>query len=168
LIHLAITLGFALLPLNNPTTVRPTIPSTLNTVVAVKIQRIEPVAVIQPLETVITEKLSPIAPKVETPVIATPVASGSHTDWMLAAGISPSDFAYVDYIVGHESGWRYNASNPSGAYGLCQSLPASKMASAGSDYLTNPVTQLRWCSSYAAGKGGWGASYNLWTSQRWW
>lgn len=96
---------------------------------------------------------------------------GSHEDWMAAAGIAASDYGYVDYIVSHEGGWGgvqvYNRGG-SGAYGLCQSLPGNKMASAGTDWATNPVTQLRWCASYAAGKGGWRASYLLWISQQWW
>ena len=60
-----------------------------------------------------------------------------------------------------ESGWRWNALNPSsGAYGIPQSLPASKMASAGSDWQTNPVTQMRWGlayirSVYGAPSGAW-------------
>ncbi len=95
--------------------------------------------------------------------------STDKTEVMAAAGISPSDYPYVDYIIRHESGWRPLAANASsGAYGLCQALPGSKMASAGADWATNPVTQLRWCSSYAAGKGGWAASYNLWVTQHWW
>jgi hypothetical protein len=47
-----------------------------------------------------------------------------------------------------ESGWRYNAENASGAYGIPQSLPGSKMASAGSDWLTNPRTQIKWGLGY--------------------
>lgn len=86
---------------------------------------------------------------------------------MAAAGISPSDYPYVDYIVSRESGWRANASNGR-TWGLCQAFPGSKMASAGADWQTNPVTQLRWCSGYAAGKGGWAASYDLWVSKGWW
>ncbi len=99
-----------------------------------------------------------------------PAVSGTHEDWMRAAGIAESDFQYVDYIVVHESGWRVSASNPSsGAYGLCQSLPASKMASAGSDYLTNPVTQLRWCHQYAQSRyKGWYGSYQAWLQKHWW
>jgi hypothetical protein len=54
-----------------------------------------------------------------------------------------------------ESGWRTNADNPSsGAYGIPQSLPASKMAAAGSDYLTNPRTQITWGLDYIAGTYG--------------
>lgn len=88
---------------------------------------------------------------------------------MAAAGISPSDYAYVDYIISKESRWRPGALNSgSGAYGLCQSLPASKMASAGADYLTNPVTQLRWCSGYSSRYGGWQGAYNAWLDQGWW
>jgi hypothetical protein len=47
-----------------------------------------------------------------------------------------------------ESGWITDAENPSGAYGIPQALPASKMASAGSDYLTNPATQIKWGLGY--------------------
>jgi hypothetical protein len=47
-----------------------------------------------------------------------------------------------------ESGWIYDAENPSGAYGIPQALPASKMASAGADYLTDPTTQIRWGLGY--------------------
>jgi hypothetical protein len=48
-----------------------------------------------------------------------------------------------------ESGWNAHAHNPSsGAHGIPQSLPASKMASAGADYYTNPATQIRWGLGY--------------------
>jgi hypothetical protein len=48
-----------------------------------------------------------------------------------------------------ESGWRWNADNPSsGAYGIPQSLPADKMASAGADWRTNAATQMRWGMAY--------------------
>lgn len=48
-----------------------------------------------------------------------------------------------------ESGWRWNAKNPSsGAYGIPQALPASKMASAGSDWKTNATTQIKWGEGY--------------------
>jgi uncharacterized protein YabE (DUF348 family) len=86
---------------------------------------------------------------------------------MAAAGIAESDYPYVDYIVSRESGWRANATNGR-TWGLCQALPGSKMASAGADWETNPVTQLRWCAGYAAGKGGWAASYEFWLRNHWW
>lgn len=96
--------------------------------------------------------------------------SGSKADWMRAAGISDGDFGYVDYIVSHESGWDYHAVNrSSGAYGLPQSLPAGKLASAGADWRDNPVTQLRWANNYAVGRyGSWEAAYHFWTVNHWW
>lgn len=90
---------------------------------------------------------------------------------MRAAGVAESDFGYVDYIISRESGWGYTKWNysGSGAYGLCQALPASKMASAGADYMTNPVTQLRWCSGYAVGRyGSWAGAYEFWIKKHWW
>ena len=96
--------------------------------------------------------------------------SGSKADWMRAAGISDSDFGYVDYIISHESGWNYHAVNrSSGAYGLPQSLPAGKLASAGADWRDNPVTQLRWAHNYAVGRyGSWGGAYRFWVTNHWW
>ena len=96
--------------------------------------------------------------------------SGSKADWMRAAGISDADFGYVDYIISHESGWNYHAVNrSSGAYGLPQSLPAGKLASAGADWRDNPVTQLRWAHNYAVGRyGSWEAAYYFWTVNHWW
>jgi uncharacterized protein YabE (DUF348 family) len=89
---------------------------------------------------------------------------------MAAAGIARSDYPYVNYIVSRESGWNAAARNASsGAYGLCQALPGSKMGSAGSDWATNPVTQLKWCSGYATGRyGSWAAAYNFWLKNHWW
>ena len=104
-----------------------------------------------------------------TPPPATQV-TGTKTDWMRAAGIAESDWPYVDYIISHESGWNPNAVNASsGAHGLPQALPGGKMASAGEDWATNPVTQLKWASGYAVSRyGSWAAAYNAWRSQNWW
>lgn len=96
---------------------------------------------------------------------------GSHTDWMAAAGIAASDYDYASYIIDHESGWGVTKSNygGSGAYGLGQALPASKMAKFGSDYLTNPITQLRWANAYAIGSyGSWANAYNHWIQRHVW
>lgn len=88
---------------------------------------------------------------------------------MARAGIAPGDYQYADYIISHESGWRPNAGSPSGPYGLCQAYPGSKMASAGADWQTNPVTQLRWCHGYAMSRyGSWAAAYNHWVASRNW
>ena len=70
-------------------------------------------------------------------------------------GWSPSTyFSCLNNIWTRESGWNYRAENASGAYGIPQALPASKMASAGSDYLTNPKTQIIWGLGYIQGRYG--------------
>ena len=87
---------------------------------------------------------------------------------MAAAGIKQSDYPYVDYIVTRESGWRVQATNGS-TWGLCQALPGSKMATAGADWQTNPVTQLKWCNGYAIQRfGSWAAAYNYWLAHHYW
>ena len=111
------------------------------------------------------------AKPVETPAPQpTPQIPSTHEEMMTAAGISPSDFTYVDYIVSHESSWNSFAQEPTtGAFGLCQALPAIKLASAGDDWQTNPVTQLKWCTQYATSRyGSWAGAYSTWVSQRWW
>lgn len=115
----------------------------------------------------LNKKLEVLAP---AEIVDAPNVSGSHTDWMNEAGISSDDYKYVNYIVSQESGWNYKAENAySGAYGLCQALPGSKMNSAGSDWATNPVTQLKWCDGYATGRyGSWEEAYNFWISNHWW
>ncbi|PPF25047.1 hypothetical protein C5C34_03765 [Rathayibacter rathayi] len=62
-----------------------------------------------------------------------------------------------------ESGWRWNALNSSsGAYGIPQALPASKMANSGADYQTNATTQIDWGLSYI--KSSYGSPCNAWSS----
>ncbi len=69
---------------------------------------------------------------------------------MLASyGWSSSEFGCLDSLWERESGWNPGAENPaSGAYGIPQALPGSKMASAGADWATNPATQIRWGLGY--------------------
>lgn len=81
--------------------------------------------------------------------------TGDHKHWLKQAGIPESWFNGLNSIIQQESGWRVNATNPSsGAYGIPQSLPGNKMASAGSDWRTNPITQLKWMYSYIKGRYG--------------
>ncbi|MEZ5098039.1 MAG: hypothetical protein R2731_19335 [Nocardioides sp.] len=64
-----------------------------------------------------------------------------------------------------ESGWRVNADNPySSAYGIPQALPGSKMASAGPDWATNPVTQIRWGLGYIRDR--YGSPCGAWSFKR--
>ena len=85
-------------------------------------------------------------------------------DYMLANGYSESDFTAANFIIQRESGWNPTATNPSsGAYGLPQALPGSKMASAGADWQTNYQTQFKWFISYCNGRyGSVSAAYNFW------
>lgn len=91
---------------------------------------------------------------------------GAPGEWMAAAGISEADMGYVDYIVSRESGWNPNATNrSSGACGLVQALPCSKVPGNGYD----PVDNLRWATGYATGRyGSWAGAYAFWTSNHWW
>jgi hypothetical protein len=69
---------------------------------------------------------------------------------MLASyGWSSSQFSCLNSLWNEESGWNVTASNPSsGAYGIPQALPGSKMASAGPDWQTDATTQIRWGLGY--------------------
>ena len=58
-------------------------------------------------------------------------------------------FACLDFVWTHESHWRVAAANSgSGAYGIPQAQPGSKMASAGSDWRTSAATQIAWGLAY--------------------
>jgi hypothetical protein len=58
-------------------------------------------------------------------------------------------FSCLDALWSGESGWDPHATNAySGAYGIPQSLPGTKMATAGKDWRTNPITQIRWGLGY--------------------
>jgi hypothetical protein len=59
-----------------------------------------------------------------------------------------SQYSCLVSLWNRESNWRWDAENASGAYGIPQSLPGSKMASAGSDWRTNPATQIKWGLTY--------------------
>lgn len=64
-------------------------------------------------------------------------------------GWGDAQFQCFDNIIMHESKWSITATNPtSGAYGIPQALPGSKMATAGADWKTNPATQIKWALSY--------------------
>ncbi|WP_309104942.1 transglycosylase SLT domain-containing protein [Microbacterium sp.] len=91
---------------------------------------------------------------------------GAPAEWMAAAGIAESDWGYVDYIVSKESGWNPNATNKSsGACGLVQALPCSKVPGNGYD----PVDNLRWANGYATGRyGSWAGAHSFWTKNHWW
>ena len=68
-------------------------------------------------------------------------------------GWKPSTYyGCLNNIWSRESGWRYNAENASGAYGIPQALPGSKMATAGPNWQTDPATQIKWGLGYIQGR----------------
>jgi hypothetical protein len=83
--------------------------------------------------------------------------------------VPSSQFGCFDWIVTRESGWSVTATNPSsGAYGLGQALPGYKMASVGSDWRTNPVTQIKWVLGYMDSRyGSPCAAQSFWESHNW-
>ncbi|WP_200304306.1 transglycosylase SLT domain-containing protein [Streptomyces adelaidensis] len=88
---------------------------------------------------------------------------------MAKAVVASDQWTCFSNIVNHESTWNYQAVNPSsGAYGLFQALPAGKYASAGSDWRTNPATQIKWGLNYMESRYGspceaWG----FWQANHW-
>ena len=64
-------------------------------------------------------------------------------------------YACFDYIIMRESQWSVTATNPSsGAYGIPQALPGSKMATVAPDWRTNPATQIVWGVDYMKSRYG--------------
>jgi hypothetical protein len=79
-----------------------------------------------------------------------------------------TQYPCLNDIWTRESGWRYNAENASGAYGIPQALPGSKMASAGSDWETDPTTQIKWGLGYIQGRYGTPcAAWTFWQANGW-
>ncbi|MGW6131970.1 aggregation-promoting factor C-terminal-like domain-containing protein [Cellulomonas sp. NPDC055163] len=72
-----------------------------------------------------------------------------------ARGFGDDQFACLLALWKKESGWRVDAENKSsGAYGIPQSLPGSKMATVADDWRTNPATQITWGLNYIEGRYG--------------
>ncbi|SJN29619.1 putative secreted protein [Mycetocola reblochoni REB411] len=104
------------------------------------------------------------------PAVAAPdpgTAQAIAYDMVVAKGWSDSEFACLVSLWNRESGWNASAHNAgSGAYGIPQALPGSKMASAGADWATNPATQITWGLGYIEGRygspcGAWGHSESV-------
>lgn len=88
------------------------------------------------------------------PSYSAPVGSGSAQQiaagMVSARGWGSDQFGCLVSLWNKESGWSTNAANPSGAYGIPQALPGSKMASAGGDWQTSASTQIAWGLGYIA------------------
>lgn len=136
-----------------------------------KVQKPLVVPVLKPQEPVESIYVAPVV----TYTAPAPVSyGGSHTDWMAQAGISSSDYTYVDYIISHESSWDptnwYGKAQglpyipATSAAGLPQALPYSKTGCAWGD----PICQLVWANGYASKYGGWYGSYLHWVANGNW
>jgi uncharacterized protein YabE (DUF348 family) len=103
-----------------------------------------------------------IGAKLPTPTNPTENQALGHI-MMLNAGYGEDQWSCLYTLWSHESGWRTVAGNSSsGAYGIPQALPATKMASYGADYLTNAQTQIAWGLDYI--KGRYGSPCSAWDS----
>ncbi|KAB1934781.1 lytic transglycosylase domain-containing protein [Micromonospora sp. ALFpr18c] len=72
---------------------------------------------------------------------------------MIDAGFGIAEFPCLEKLWTKESGWNHKASNASsGAYGIAQALPGSKMGSVADDWKTNPATQIKWGLGYIKGR----------------
>ncbi|HAM27346.1 MAG TPA: lytic transglycosylase domain-containing protein [Microbacteriaceae bacterium] len=113
----------------------------------------------------VTKKVA-AASKSSAPAVGVPdpgTAQAIGYELVHARGWGDDQFACLVSLFNRESHWNVYASNPSGAYGIPQALPGSKMASAGADWATNPRTQITWGLNYIAGRyltpcGAWGHS----------
>jgi hypothetical protein len=84
--------------------------------------------------------------------VGPPVSPGSAQaigkSMLSSFGFGDDQWGCLDDLWNRESGWRVNAENASGAFGIPQALPGDKMASAGSDWMTNAATQIKWGLGY--------------------
>lgn len=83
--------------------------------------------------------------------------------------LGATQFSCFDQLMEKESGWRVHATNSSsGAYGIPQALPGSKMAVIADDWRDNPITQVRWGIRYVNGRYGSAcAAWGSWLDNRW-
>ncbi|MER5685793.1 transglycosylase SLT domain-containing protein [Streptomyces sp. NPDC002205] len=105
-----------------------------------------------------------------TPAMAAPASVTTGAQGTARAMIgNEAQFQCFSNIVSHESGWNPSATNASsGAYGLVQALPGSKMASAGADWKTNPSTQIKWGVDYMNSRyGSPCAAWTFWQANHW-
>jgi hypothetical protein len=110
----------------------------------------------------------PAAPPVDVPVPSPGSAQAVAEGLLPSFGFDHSQFGCLVDLWNRESGWRVNAENASGAYGIPQALPGSKMATAGPNWATDPATQIKWGLGYIKGRygtpcGAWG----FWEAHGW-
>lgn len=100
---------------------------------------------------------APAAPPPEIPADCEEYSGNRQLGCSLLAefGFGLDQMPALDALWTRESGWNHLASNPStGAYGIPQALPGSKMGSVAADWETNPATQIRWGLGYIRDRYG--------------
>jgi hypothetical protein len=105
---------------------------------------------------------------VDVPVPSPGSAQAVAQSLLPSFGFDNSQFGCLVDLWDRESGWRVNAENASGAYGIPQALPGSKMATAGPNWATDAATQIKWGLGYIKGRygtpcGAWG----FWEAHGW-
>lgn len=121
-----------------------------NVVVKKKVQKVEKKKAVKP-----AKKSTNSSTKVRS--IASNSGANRAIGRKLAAqrGWTGDQWTCLNNLWTKESGWRHTSDNPSSsAYGIPQALPGSKMKSAGSDWRTNPATQIKWGLGYIKGRYG--------------
>lgn len=111
------------------------------------------------------------APEKQVVVVGTKLVTmpytggGSKSEWLAASNIPQESWGYADFMVQKESSWNPNAVNvSSGACGLAQALPCSKIPGQWND----PVNALNWMNGYVNGRyGSWAQAYSFWVINRW-
>jgi len=101
---------------------------------------------------------------------AAPASSPSGSPQQVARSIigDAEQFRCFSHIVERESGWNVHAQNPSGAYGLVQALPGSKMSSAGPNWRHSAATQIRWGLNYMEKRyGSPCGAWSFWRANNW-
>jgi hypothetical protein len=98
---------------------------------------------------------APVAPRYAASGTSAAEAQATARAMLGNYGWGDDQFSCIVSLWNKESGWNYQAYNrSSGAYGIPQALPGSKMGSAGADWQTNPATQIAWGFGYIAGRYG--------------
>lgn len=109
----------------------------------------------------------PVVKQKSVPLFVTPTVNDAQR--YARSRIGATQYRCLYFLWDRESHWNYRAYNKnSGAYGIPQALPGKKMAKAGSDWKTNPITQVKWGLSYIAGRYGSACrAWNFWQNNHW-
>jgi peptidoglycan DL-endopeptidase CwlO len=111
-----------------------------------------------------TRKPTPRPTRKPTPLPDT--VAGARQYVKNAVGIK--QYNCIDYVWTRESKWNPLAGAPTRAYGIPQAFPGSKMASFGSNWLTSPLTQVKWGLSYVKSRYGSACgAYTFWKAHGW-